>query len=1651
MDRDQLDALNALIAQEDESGDYDDLVEMAEGGPVGEDMASEAESGVSYFAQGGEVEDSAAILNRMQQGPTPAPRRTAAQMLQTFADGGEVQKTPFPELLDINKQVSAGAPVENLFGANLSQPTTAMASTPSEINIPTFQPTYTPPTGPNIITPTPAIAGIGAQPTLSQPVSAPTTTARSLFEQINPSTMAAMPDYTTGSSAYTPTAQTFQRPTLLTKEQLQKAQPTLVRYEPSITYGGLETYQGPLQTSPYADTGTPTTGGGTITPTAPEPLPNVTPGGYTYANYVTLTPEQLSGVGDKAQIGEAYKGIVTRQQADATAVRNEYNKALAEGNMPLVEQLKPILAQQESELARSKADQAYVNKYFTGAAAAFETPEQYRQRLQQAQFTALKLPEFTGATDIAALGVPVGPAVDPYTASVTRQTNEYNAALNTYNQLAAAYGKDVDFVKDYFNTIVAPQKADVDALTVGTQATANRAAATAAFNAINAGRAYKVAPAVVADFRNEQQTIAAYAPSIKAFETNIGALTKARDAASNTGFTEYASQLDQLLQTETDKYTQALGQRQSAIDAAQPDPMRDYILGKQLVAQKIDAFAPVDISTVDFSKMNAALFDPEIARQTKDMTAAQNTYNQLSTLYGAKSDVAMNFLNDVLNPQKAEVTQATALKTAAAAAIGSFNAGRAYPKYTRPAITVNKTTTDAAINKTFDPLVATYNKNITTLDLAKSRAQQAGLDQYAEYFDQLIGNEYAKIDQANADREAYIGAIPRAEGSPPEGEVADSRSRALLKKLSGDSDAATVPVQQYGKGGLVRRAEGSPVYGEIAIGEGGITKDTLAGLRSKKGTGSVLSDSARLLRNVMGEGVSNLESAVRGSVAAIPGSVGDIESIFRESDKTRKFATTEEVLRDYMPKRMTKATKEGKGFEEVGSYLPLPIPAGTVSKGVQTVGRAGERLAERNVPRIMERGGKGAKMLEAFSQNTTSNIRKPKGGNWLAGSFEDMFDRLRTPSIAGQLPEDRIPLHQDLLGNPNLSDESRAAAQEYLNRDLANVAIDRWINTKFANYLKNEMGTPEDPVRALAERGILHVDPTNLTYGRHTPFTNQLGQSNAARQWETATDYAINLHSPKEISELAERGSISPNWAGTAKSTLDKNPWLSKLSPDTPVYSEWPGRADAHNLGFDHLLDELRSTVDPSTNLPQHLRWTPKDLEKVTVPQAVQRVAEINDWRAKQAMEAEKAGMMGNLQASPRRVNENFSVSFVDKPGGTWIDVPETVNDKNVNFCTSIGKAGGWCTMEATAAKRYGSGENRLTALLDAEGRPHLQAMITTRPIKTWDDVTETLGATEADKLWQEFTAIENRYVGDKPLDLDDFIKSKGIEAKPTITELKPPENTLQSERVKQYVKRDPEYRRKVTEAAVDFLNSGEWGKVKDLNLFDIIDLNDRHMLQAYVRGMHEDASVANATFNAALDANPNPPRFMTISQLRQFLEGGVPSEGTLRPPVGMSKGGIVKKAAEALTKMGAKESQVAGKELTTLQDTHTSLGDSVRARAAKMQQQMDEMEFKYKPGQRVFTEDSAKKNKAPYTIKSKRLYGDMVVRDPKTLKAVRDPETGKAKRTPYEPGYLIREENGPDDWAEYVLPESAIKGSVDEFAKGGRVGKKLPGKRKYI
>jgi hypothetical protein len=166
--------------------------------------------------------------------------------------------------------------------------------------------------------------------------------------------------------------------------------------------------------------------------------------------------------------------------------------------------------------------------------------------------------------------------------------------------------------------------------------------------------------------------------------------------------------------------------------------------------------------------------------------------------------------------------------------------------------------------------------------------------------------------------------------------------------------------------------------------------------------------------------------------------------------------------------------------------------------------------------------------------------------------------------------------------------------------------------------------------------------------------------------------------------------------------------------------------------------------------------------------------------------------------------------------------------------------------------------------------------------------------------------------------------------------------------------------------------------------------------------------------------------------------------------PVHKGRGGIMKQAGQIIGKAaessGMARPVTAAKDLTTLQDTHTMLGDLIRERVAEKQKLMESMPFKYNKGQRVFTEDSARKNRLPYEILDRTLYGNQPMRadhpvlGPNMGAVIKDPDTGKAMRTPFEAGYRVRSE-GPEGWQEYVLPETAIKGDV-EMARGGVVHK---------
>jgi hypothetical protein len=188
------------------------------------------------------------------------------------------------------------------------------------------------------------------------------------------------------------------------------------------------------------------------------------------------------------------------------------------------------------------------------------------------------------------------------------------------------------------------------------------------------------------------------------------------------------------------------------------------------------------------------------------------------------------------------------------------------------------------------------------------------------------------------------------------------------------------------------------------------------------------------------------------------------------------------------------------------------------------------------------------------------------------------------------------------------------------------------------------------------------------------------------------------------------------------------------------------------------------------------------------------------------------------------------------------------------------------------------------------------------------------------------------------------------------------------------------------------------------------------------------------------------------MADFRKLGKGAIGALGKLNEIANAKRMTGDQAAADAISKAaesaGMNAPVTANRSLTTMQDFHTSFGDSVRKRAMDMQATMDSLDYKYDKGHRVFTEDSARKNWPPMTVLGRVLEGNRIMREDPTdflSKKIIDPETGKAMRTPHEAGYKVRLEHAPDNWSEFVIPESAIKGSVSE-ARGGFIRRAVGG-----
>jgi hypothetical protein len=470
------------------------------------------------------------------------------------------------------------------------------------------------------------------------------------------------------------------------------------------------------------------------------------------------------------------------------------------------------------------------------------------------------------------------------------------------------------------------------------------------------------------------------------------------------------------------------------------------------------------------------------------------------------------------------------------------------------------------------------------------------------------------------------------------------------------------------------------------------------------------------------------------------------------------------------------------------------------------------------------------------------------------------------------------------------------------------VALNKWIDSKLTKYVKNDMATERDPLRLQAdkwateqqpkllaekdaqiakatadmervqrERGVepevltrsrarllelekerdfiaarkgLHYDPpqTPQLYAGGVEFARQnqgfpsspVAKSEAGKLWEDFSDRFFMNRSPLE-------DVIAPNYFlrdTDAQRVMAENPWLYNVPPETQVQMLNRG-IDQEDTGFKHMTDELRNALNPDSGLPPSLQISPKDLEKMTVPQAADLVDRINAHRAVQKREADKLAAQKSVEVYKEypeteeglrwvqiklldsgSLPEGYSISETKVPGtlavrdadGKQVALGKNEDDAVRNF---FKRNPGQLTEDLEEALRYEgdimkhcvggycpdviSGESRIFSLRDNTGRPH--ATVEVKPTKnnTPGDWLNTL------PMEEQLAIIDS---GVKPGDLPEY--QQWLDQSPNrIAQIKGLGNKKPEDKYVPYLQ--------------DFVKSQKWSSVDDLKNTDLIDLRSNN------------------------------------------------------------------------------------------------------------------------------------------------------------------------------------------------------------------------------
>lgn len=344
-----------------------------------------------------------------------------------------------------------------------------------------------------------------------------------------------------------------------------------------------------------------------------------------------------------------------------------------------------------------------------------------------------------------------------------------------------------------------------------------------------------------------------------------------------------------------------------------------------------------------------------------------------------------------------------------------------------------------------------------------------------------------------------------------------------------------------------------------------------------------------------------------------------------------------------------------RGREGIGSRIPQ-LKRGraegvmdTAFGALDAAGLAG--LARRGMTRAA--GSAGSR----FAANPIPQIGaiKPRGGNWVPGGVESSISNLlRREYTPASVDLQRTTL--EMARQRGYDDNIIAELARGLQQREASIALNRWIEGPLTKYIKRDFATPEDPIRKLADEGILHMEIPQ-TQGRTPDYIAEnrleagfpaegLSTTPGGSMWENLSDRTISWGPAKYLQREPKM--------------MAENPWMQKLDPESQVYEM--RTFIERGTGFDHLVDELSNSLNPDSGLPRNLLLRPEQMQQMGIEKAVRHVDAVNKWRA--AQQAAANAELANKAMVVRGYAEN------NPKGLRWMELK--VGDPDENMLSSL-------------------------------------------------------------------------------------------------------------------------------------------------------------------------------------------------------------------------------------------------------------------------------------------------------------------------------------------------------------------------------------------